>query len=396
MKGIHVFKSGKHTDSSGQNAEFTESTLKATAAAYNPKTHEAPIVIGHPKSNGPAWGWVSSLTFSEDGLVAEPAQIDPTFEELVEAGRYKKVSASFYQPDSPNNPVPGVFYLRHVGFLGAQPPAIKGLKDIAFNEDEEGVIEFSASVDELTSASRVMLSVFRKFREFLIDKFSREEADEVISSWALEDLEQLSRDTPLDTPQHNATIPSFEENPKPNNSPSSEDNGMTEEELKAEKTKLDAQKAANEAKETAFSERETQIKATEKALSIKAISADLDALVKSGKVLPAQQAALAEFMSTLDDTKDVVALAFEEGGAGDGKKKKSQRAFMQSYLNTLPKIVEFQEVSGDQGGDDAGVDESNSQELAGKALAFQESEAKKGRTISITQAVNAVVSGKTD
>ncbi len=202
----------------------------------------------------------------------------------MEAGRYKKVSASFYQPDSPNNPVPtGVFYLRHVGFLGAQPPAIKGLKDIAFNENEEGVIEFSASVDELTSASRVTLSVFRKFRKFLIDKFSREEADEVISSWALEDLEQLSRDTP----EHNAEIPSFEENPKPNNSPSSGDNGMTEEKLKAEKAKLKAQKAANEAQETAFAERETQIKATDKALSIKAISADLDKLVKSGKVLPA-------------------------------------------------------------------------------------------------------------
>ncbi len=70
-------------------------------------------------------------------------------------------------------------------------------------------------------------------------------------------------------------------------------------------------------------------------------------------------------------------LAFEEGGAGYGKKKQSQRAFMQSYLNTLPKIVEFQEVSGDQGGDEAGDEESNSQEQAGKALAFQESEARK-------------------
>ncbi len=55
MKGIHVFKSGKHTDSAGQHAKLTESTFKASAAAYAPKTHESPIVIGHPKSNGPAW-----------------------------------------------------------------------------------------------------------------------------------------------------------------------------------------------------------------------------------------------------------------------------------------------------------------------------------------------------
>ncbi len=54
MKSIHVFKSGKHTSSAGQHADFTESTLKTSAAAYVPKTHEAPIVISHPKSNGMA------------------------------------------------------------------------------------------------------------------------------------------------------------------------------------------------------------------------------------------------------------------------------------------------------------------------------------------------------
>ena len=43
-----------------------------------------------------------------------PRQVDPAFAEAVAAGRYKKVSASFYQPNSPHNPVPGVYYLRHV------------------------------------------------------------------------------------------------------------------------------------------------------------------------------------------------------------------------------------------------------------------------------------------
>ncbi|WP_345193193.1 hypothetical protein, partial [Kistimonas scapharcae] len=179
MKPIHIFRSGTHTDSTGITTRFSEEAIKASVAAYNPTLHEAPIVVGHPKDNGPAYGWVSQLRFDEHGLEAEPHQIDADFEELVKAGRYKKISASFYTPDSPNNPVPGVYYLRHVGFLGAQPPALKGLKPVSFNEQEEGLLEFSAPYDTLTIAS-----VFRRLREFLIDKFSREEADEVIASWA--------------------------------------------------------------------------------------------------------------------------------------------------------------------------------------------------------------------
>ena len=61
---------------------------------------------------------------------------------MVAAGAFKKISASFYSPSSPQNPVPGVYYLRHVGFLGAQPPAVKGLRNPAFADGEDGVISF--------------------------------------------------------------------------------------------------------------------------------------------------------------------------------------------------------------------------------------------------------------
>ena len=44
---------------------------------------------------------------------------------------FKKRSASFYPPGHPANPTPDRPYLRHVGFLGAQPPAVKGLADFA-------------------------------------------------------------------------------------------------------------------------------------------------------------------------------------------------------------------------------------------------------------------------
>ena len=81
---------------------------------------------------------LKSLSLNGGDLLAEPDQLDPQFAELVGNGRFKKVSASFYLPDSPNNPKPGTLYLRHVGFLLAQPPSHWGQLTL-FGEKEEGV-----------------------------------------------------------------------------------------------------------------------------------------------------------------------------------------------------------------------------------------------------------------
>ena len=57
-------------------------------------------------------------------------------EDYVKNGLYKKVSASFYSPESKINPEPGKWSLRHVAMLGAQPPAVKGLKGFAYSEED--------------------------------------------------------------------------------------------------------------------------------------------------------------------------------------------------------------------------------------------------------------------
>ena len=131
-KPLHIFRAGTHTAADGRELIFSEADLAATAKAYDPALHEAPIVVGHPAHNAPAYGWVSGLVAGADGLRAAPRQVDPSFAESVAAGRFKKISASFYHPQSPANPAPGVFYLRHVGFLGAMPPAVKGLAQAEF------------------------------------------------------------------------------------------------------------------------------------------------------------------------------------------------------------------------------------------------------------------------
>jgi hypothetical protein len=65
--------------------------------------------------------------------------VEQNFEEAVRSGRFKKISASFYPPDHPNHPVPDARepYLRHVGFLGAKAPAVKGLETPQLADDED-------------------------------------------------------------------------------------------------------------------------------------------------------------------------------------------------------------------------------------------------------------------
>ena len=161
-KFFEIFKAGTRTDNSGRTVTITEADV-AQAAAYDPALHEAPLVIGHPKTDAPAYGWGGSLQADGGVLSADFAQMDDDFVSLVQSGRYKKVSASFYPPDSPSNPKPGSWYLRHVGFLGAQPPAVKGLSAINFADDDE-YVEFSEYAHRRTA------SIFRRLREWLIEQ----------------------------------------------------------------------------------------------------------------------------------------------------------------------------------------------------------------------------------
>ncbi len=131
---IDLFRAGDH----GDKGAFTEHDLHQIAANYDPANHEAPAVIGHPKTDGPAYGWFDKLRVAGNLLQGAMRQADPAFEEAVQAGRFKKRSVSLYKGANG-------WSLRHVGFLGAQPPEIKGLADIKFEQADAKAIEIEFS-----------------------------------------------------------------------------------------------------------------------------------------------------------------------------------------------------------------------------------------------------------
>jgi len=129
---FEVFRTGNHTDTSGRERLWDVHDLERIAASYNPLEHEAPIVIGHPKDDSPAYGWIESLKVEGDKLLAKPKQLVAEFMDWVNRGLYKKISIALY-PD---------LSLKHVGFLGAVPPAVKGLAQAGFSKTNALQYEF--------------------------------------------------------------------------------------------------------------------------------------------------------------------------------------------------------------------------------------------------------------
>ena len=362
---IHIFRPGRHTSMQGATIDFGEGDLIATAKAYDPTRHEAPLVIGHPRADAPAWGWVGGLTADEGGLFATPRQLDPAFAEMVRAGRFKKVSASFYTPDSPHNPVPGVYYLRHVGFLGAQPPAVKGLAPVPVNfaegDTEEGCVSFDFA--ESPGLLRWLADLFRGLREYVVEKDGTEMADRAIPSYAVSGLQEMAAASAAQA----AEIPAFAENLTPPKEKSMQKQetppagNINFAETKARADELERKVAYL----TGIARKERASRVVDKALA-------------DGRLTPAQSVGLADFMAGLDEEGT---FDFAEGG---GKTTSmSPAAFMAAFLERLPKQVDFSEAA--PGGEEA--PDTSSNDIAQRALAYCEEMRAKGVTVSITDAV---------
>ena len=153
QKRIHVFKAGDQTSAQGVARSFSTKDLDQVIASYDPQIHEAPLVLGHQGDSDslPSYGWIKGFERQGDNLYANVAFTDVA-KDLVKDGHYRKVSISFYSPDSQINPHPGTWTARHLALLGAAPPAVKGLEPFNFAEWDArvGVYDFAVAIDPMT------------------------------------------------------------------------------------------------------------------------------------------------------------------------------------------------------------------------------------------------------
>lgn len=296
---VEIFMGGKQIDSEGREHDG-DAMIDKAVATFDPGQHEPPAVIGHPEENAPAYAWVEDLaTTFRDGvkiLLAKFKQVVPEFGQMVEQGLFKKRSASFY-PDG---------RLRHVGFLGAAAPAVKGLKDIGFKE--EGIVfEFEAKKPEERSDERGDTLNNTKDGGIVMEKFM--EFFEFLKFW-----KKIERDPDLGLG-------------KP-----AEGKSFTEAEL--EQAKKEAAAEAKKETEAAFSDAQ---KKESKAARDKEIADYVDGLIKEKKIPPAwKDAGVIQFMQALDAENEI---SFSE------EKKESALAWFKSLLGGFGKPDLFSEIA---------------------------------------------------
>jgi len=340
---IEIFRAGRHVDSAGRERDFTAADLAEIAASYNPELSEAPIVVGHPSLNGPAYGWARALHADGDRLLAEPHQVEAQFAELHAEGRFKKKSASLFHPDSPGNPTPGKWYLRHIGFLGAQPPAVKGLRDAQFaSADDAILVEFVGPLESSRWALSTARRLFGRVRDYLIEAVGAERAQQIVPDY---ELEQLGNDiTAITTPQE----------------PAMPESNFAERE------------AALAAREAAVAESERQAREIATAAARTEAASFAERLVHEGRLKPARKAAVVELL--LSQPATTIDFAEADGGP------RAAAALLRELLAEAPPLISFAERSAPSGAAAASIDfaapagallSGDRLELHRRALAYQ-------------------------
>jgi len=329
---LPIFKTGTHTDSSGKRKSWTIQDLDAMVSKYNNQPelgrHEAPLVLGHPKDNSPAYGWVEKLDREGEILYATLKDMKSEFVQWVKDKHYKYRSASIY-PD---------LLLRHVGFLGGNPPAIKGLGAAQFSASEAVEYSFADTPAEDFADPRINVlgRVLLRIRDYFIEKEGTEKADLVINPW---DIQQLMREP--------AETGSYTEREQ-----SQQDTGlsMTESEIqniKAENERLKADKAAQQ---TQMQQLQLQRAKDATAARLAGFRQFCESDAMKGKVTPAIRPrlyALYEHTVSGDTNQDApVEISFSERD-GDTVVTKSQKIddLFRAFAESLPASVSGDRVA---------------------------------------------------
>lgn len=341
-KFIQIFAAGDHTASNGEKVSITSEDLETIATNYNEvlKTgtfgERAPAIKGHSHdSASPAEGWLSAVKVVGDKLFGKFSNINKEFEKQIEDRQYYNRSISIGKD----------FNIRHVAFLGAVPPAVKGMDDFS---DSEAVLSFADGLEksealEFTSyfqnwgienRFKTIGNMMRNIKNNLIEINGIDSANQIISETDINNLQQIDE---WEKEEREPVEDNYSEVP------------MTKEELKEfNQMKTDLATATTraetaEGKLTAIETEQAEFKAAaekkEKDDAKTEFNAHADNLVKAGKLTPAvANAQKAEFAASVDN-------GVLEFGEGDEK-----TSMLDSKLQTLAalsgvKVVEFSEIA---------------------------------------------------
>lgn len=379
---VEVFRAGKHKDSKGRACEFTTGDLDQIIA--NAAAEPAPAVLGHPKHNAPAYAWTSGLKRDGDMLFAKFSDINADFEAGVKSGAYRNRSVSIYKDGDAG------WKLRHVGWLGAEPPAITGLKPVEFSAVVDAH-EFSSGDDmQVAWALTDIAGAFRRLRDWVIGDKGLDVADQVLPDYqitSITDSAQRVRQSAIDELNAEAV----ERLPAPSmftaaTPPIKKDIPMSF--TQADLDRVAAETAARVKAETElqFSAAQAELTRLQSEQQRTRIEHQVDGWKAKGLVTPAESAGLVEFIASIESAG---AAQFEFSAAGGAAAKKTPGEWFAEFMASRQPIVTLGKRQGD---DPAPVlDKANPRAIADAAIEFQASEGKSGRMVSVESAVAHVM-----
>lgn len=351
---VEVFAAGRHTDSAGNARAWSKTDLDQMVQNFN-ADQPPPLVIGHPKTDSPAWGWTTQLKRDGAKLLAKFSQVPEAVANAVRDGRYRNRSIKVANGEHG-------WHVVHVGLLGAAPPAVEGLRAIAFDAEPAGETYEFSYVD--AAGTSVIGRAMQRLREFLIERFGADAADKVMPQGDLDALDSVADQQRHkdDTPDDTVGAPA----PSSFARPTQEDREM-DEKLKADLDAANARAAAAEAKVAEFAAHDR----------VATANAMVEKLLADGKLLPAQTAGLAEFLASEPEA------ATFEFTAADAKVAKPRAEFLFSILDALPKQIELGKQHA--AGDVKVSDDPNA--IVNAAREFQKAESAKGIDVPWHEAV---------
>lgn len=389
---IEVFYAGDHTNSKGQAVSFSTADLDQMVA--NVALGKPPAVLGHPKHNDRAYGW-ADLKRDGESLFAKFSDLNPGFVASVDSGAYRNRSV-FVVKDKQHG-----WRVRHIGWLGAAPPALDGLQELAYHAGDaeaDEAHEFSADDQQVAWALGDVASLLRGLRDWVISKDGVETADRVLPDWTINSLQNAAttlRDQAVaEVAMPRAfsaagTLPGGTASTPPAGDPNM---GLTQDDV--QRAAAQARQEATQEAETRlagefsaqFSAQTTELQQLRGQRQAERIAAQITAWHAAG-LPPAATEGMAEFMAATET--GAVEFAFTAAGAS-APATQSPSAWFSAWVGKLLPIVKLGERLPPETVGPA-VDTTDQHAIARAAREFQASEFAAGRTVGVELAVAHVM-----
>lgn len=308
IEKIEIFSTGKHFGS--ETVEITENDLTEMVNSFNALSSTEgfrPVLkLGHDEAQEffgnrkglPNLGFVDKIWKVGKKILANFSNVPDALVDLIAKHRYNAVSIEMF----PKTEVGGKVFsnvLTAVALLGAELPAVKGLKELAatlFTETPEGPA-FSGEFVKLTSEEDKMTT------------FTQEQVDQLIDAAVVKAVDGAKASFEAKVTELNSKV-------------------------------ADAEKAKKTANEALRSYEDAALKTDAETM--------VDDAIKKGKIAPAQKDEALAFALTLNGTVKF------------GNTEKSASSVFKSFIEALPVKVDFSEKgvgnTNDEDGSDAGAE----------------------------------------